>query len=302
MKIRHSLHRLLAAAVTCLTLNLAHGLTIPAAEDTSSGLGKQQNALLTEKAGAATTLATSPRRTAFIRFEAGSYADVIPAIGVDKAWLMIYVADVEKPGALRVHAVTQDWTETVSGKVPAPTFAQADPIATIPTESVQPKQFVLVDVTGQVKNWLSTPDSDFGFAIASDGTANVQLGAKDGPSKGYAAVLQIEKKTVTNAPEDLRIIRGTVEYRNGALTIVAGEGFSISNPLNLESTGGPNDFNVTFTAPFSGLPTISVNGESTESPAHIIVSSRNVSSTGFGILDAAGTNGTRTHFIAVGPR
>lgn len=302
MKMIRSFQRFLLAATLCLSANLAHGLTIPPAEDTSSTLGSQQNYILTTKAGSAATLGASLKQTAFVRFEAGSYADVIPASSVDKAWLMIYVADVTKPGALRVHAVTEDWTEAVSGKPAAPAFPQADPLATIPTESVKAKQFVLVDVTGQVKNWLTSPDSDFGFAIASDGTASVQLGSKDGPAKGYAAVLQIEKKILTNTPEDLRIVRGTVEFRNGSLTIVDGEGFTVSGPVNLGTGGNAGDFVVTLAAPFSGRPTVTVDFERVDSLAVTGLYTKNVANTGFGVLDGATLSGSRVHFIAVGPR
>lgn len=296
MKMIRSFNLWLMAACACLSVNLAQGLTIPASEDTSSSLGSQQNFLLTAKAGSATTLDASSKETAFIRFEAGSYADVEPAISVEKAWLMIYVADVIKPGALRVHTVTQDWTETVTGKPAAPTF-QAQPIATLPTESVKAKQFLLVDVTGQVKNWLTTPDSDFGFAIASDGTAKVKLGSKDGPAKGYAAVLQIEKKIPTNTPEDLRIIRGTVSLQNGVLTVTAGAGFTIS-----QLSGPTNkDFTITFTQPFSAAPSITgtVENEARQLPATVL---SNTTASGTTVIDLGLVQTTKYHFIAVGPR
>ncbi len=294
MKIIRSFNFWLLAACACLSVNLAQGLTIPAAEDTSSSLGSQQNAILTAKAGSATTLDAGPKQTAFIRFAAGSYADVIPATSVDKAWLMIYVASVAKAGDLKVHTVTADWTETVNGKPNAPTYNQADALATVPTASVVAKQFVLVDVTGQVKNWLTSPDSDFGFAISSDGVANVQLGSKDGPAKGYAAVLQIEKKTTTNTPEDdLRIIRGTVEIQNGNLTIVAGKGFTVAK------NGG--DLVVTFSTPFSELPSVSAVGETREQSATYTIVS-DVGATSMTVKSGAFINGTRTHFTAIGPR
>ncbi|WP_035610672.1 DNRLRE domain-containing protein [Haloferula sp. BvORR071] len=293
MKITRSFSRLLAAAFACLSMNLAHGLTIPVSADTTSTLGPQQAQLLSAKAGSATTLGAGPKQTAFIRFEAGSYADVNPAATIEKAWLMVYLSEVAKPGALKVHAVTQNWTEVVEGKPVAPTFL-TESIATIPAESVVAKQFVLVDVTAQVKSWLTSPATDFGFAIASDGAASVQLGSKDGPSKGYAAVLQIEKKSTINTPEDLRTIRGTVEVQqDGTLAIIAGQGFTV------EKVG--SDLKITFSTPFSGLPTISSVGEGI-ALGGFFTPPTEVSASGVTLDNGAAFNSSRAHFIAVGPR
>jgi hypothetical protein len=86
-----------------------------------------------------------------------------------------------------------DWTEANPSSNPEPPV-EATPFATIPAASVVAKQFVIVDVTAQVKSWLETPASDFGIAIKSDATARVLVSAKEGPAAGYPAELEIEAR------------------------------------------------------------------------------------------------------------
>jgi hypothetical protein len=64
---------------------------------------------------------------------------------------------------------------------------------TLPSASVVQKQFIVLDVTTQVKAWLAAPSSDFGFAVSSpDGVASLALSSKEGPASGPAAMLEID--------------------------------------------------------------------------------------------------------------
>lgn len=171
-------------------------ITLPVSEDSSStaktGGGQ---AKLTAAAGTAKTLPISSTRSAFVRFEAGSLAGNLPAEQVDRALLMIYFPKVTRAGAIRLHAVSGDWTEEPSATISAPGVS-VTPIATIPAESVIGSQFAIVDVTSQVKAWMNDPSSDNGLALSGDDAVVAEIGAKEGPGSGYPAVLQIERKAV----------------------------------------------------------------------------------------------------------
>ena len=191
-------------------------MTLPVSEDSSStakaGGGQ---AKLTAAAGTAKTLPISSTRSAFVRFEAGSLAGNLPAEQVDRALLMIYFSKVTRAGAIRLHAVSGDWTESSSATVPAPGVS-VTPIATIPAESVIGSQFAIVDVTSQVKAWMEDPSSDNGLALSGDDAVVAEIGAKEGPGSGYPAVLQIERKAVVG---DSQIAPGidATKIGNGAV-------------------------------------------------------------------------------------
>jgi hypothetical protein len=389
-------------------------LTLPVSEDTSSSAKGQ----LTKPAGAAGTLTVASNRPAFIRFDVGTFSGSVFAADVTRARLVCYLPRVTRRGALKLHAVTSPWTESVTATTPQPTF-DLTPLVTIPSDAVVAKQFLIVDVTVQVKAWLNNPSSDFGFALLSDGTANVILGAKEGPGTGHPATLEVEsvpngsgiidvvklgtgdvdngefaflngvtspiQTQFTNlsiaddnfqlsldsllgdlneisgkvdgkvskagdamtgplllpadglsaginqfvlsngrvgigtfqpnvkldvrgevklgssgqyfapgAQEDLRIVRGTVRYSNGATAIVAGSGFSVSAP----SVG---DYTITFDTPFPTKPTITTTLEF-EDNSVTVLGLRVLTTQSVIIENGASLNNTSVHFIAVGPK
>ncbi len=149
---------------------------------------------LTSLNGTGTTLPVSKTRTAFLRFaveETGMTAGT-----VEKARLTLYFPSVTKVGDLRLHVVTQDWEETFAGSTRTqPGMASA--FLTIPAGSVIKKQFIIVDVTQQVKDWLTTPGSNYGIAVSSaEGIGNVTMGSKEGSASGYPALLEMEASAV----------------------------------------------------------------------------------------------------------
>jgi hypothetical protein len=158
---------------------------------------------LTSLNGSAMTLPVSKTRTAFIRFaveDSGFSAET-----VEQARLTIYLPSVTKVGGLGLHLVTQDWEETFTG----PTRIQPtidETFMTIPWTSVVKRKFIILDVTQQVKDWLSNPGSNFGFAVTSpDGVVVATLGSKEGSASGYPPLLEIEGTgaTAANLPSSI---------------------------------------------------------------------------------------------------
>lgn len=288
--------KLLLGPILAFTLlDIAAALTVPVESDSSSVVGNRGVPILTAGTGKAAQLNVGPNQTAFIRFQASSYLGM-RASDVERAWLMVFVPTVSKQGSLSVHEVLDDWSEALGGNTAAPQISTVA-AATISSESVVAKQFLMVDVTALVKSWLSTPAPDFGVAIVSDGVARLQIGAKEGPGKGQSCFLQIEKTAGIHAGEDLSMVRGTVHLEDDTLSIAGGTGFTISQ---LEGVTG-RDFTITFSTPFSAPPTITVTpqifGDSVT-----ILSVSNVTATGATIRDFGFIDPGRAHFIAIGPR
>jgi formylglycine-generating enzyme len=173
---------------------------------------------LTSLNGTGTTLPVSRTRTAFVRFAVEETG--ISAGTVEKARLTLYFPSVMKVGDLSLHVVTQDWEETFTGPTRIhPTFGPS--FLTIPLASVVKRQFVIVDVTQQVKDWLTTPGSNFGIAVTSpDGIASVTIGSKEGSASGYPPLLEIEGTGATSANTANAIVKrdGDGNFMVGTIT------------------------------------------------------------------------------------
>jgi hypothetical protein len=171
-------------------------ILLPPTEDTSGTKTFSGNPPVVTKTtvvsmtGSGTTLPVSRTRTAFIQFDVGS-SGIDPNF-VDKARLTLYMPTVTAVGNVGVHVVTQAWNEAFSGPTRLePTVAPA--FVTIPAAMVVKKQFVIIDVTQQVKDWLINPATDFGFAIASaDGLVKLTLSSKEGAATGHPVMLEVD--------------------------------------------------------------------------------------------------------------
>jgi formylglycine-generating enzyme required for sulfatase activity len=244
MKTRLFLPALLVfvAALLAFSSNSVLALTVPVAQDTSSG----KTGLLTSKVGLATSLTVSPSQTALLEFDL-SNLDVVPAAidpgNIKSVLLVFYVIKTGTVGDLTVHAVTGPWSETFAGKSePLPAI---DPtvLATIPISKLPIKQFVSVDITAPVVAALAS-GSNLSLAIetATPG-AKVTLGSKDGPAAGYCAVLEIEAGLVgTTGPAGPagpanKLSIGTVT--SGSAPTVTLTGSSPSQTLNITLAQGP---------------------------------------------------------------
>jgi hypothetical protein len=210
------MNRLLLLLVVGAVLNglmaKASAVILPPTDDTSGTLtyNTAKPPVVTKRSlttlnGTGTTLPVSRTRTAFVRFEVEGTG--LTAGLVEKARLTLYFPSVTKVGDLSLHVVTQEWEETFIG----PTRQQPGMGAaflTIPAGSVVKKQFVIVDVTQQVKDWLTNPGSNFGIAITSpDGLAVVTVGSKEGSASGYPPLLEIEGTGASSANTPNTIVK-----------------------------------------------------------------------------------------------
>lgn len=236
MKPRRFNRFLTAASLVALLAGSAQAIILPPMDDTSGTRtlppAAPPKAPLTSASGIATTLPVSRTRTALIRFDAGTAG--ISAASVTQARLTIYIPSVKVRGALSFHVVNQDWSETFVEKArPLPALAPA--FVTLPSASVVQKQFIVLDVTTQVKAWLAAPSTDFGFAVASpDGVASLALSSKEGPASGPAAVLEID----TDVSSGTAPVAGSTGTFTGALDV--GSTFVVQPRPN--NTGANNIF------------------------------------------------------------
>lgn len=168
---------------------------------------------ITSAGGRARTLAISAKSTAFIRFDT-ALTGIQPA-QVASARLTIYFAGVTKPGSVKFHHLTTDFTETFLEKSkPVPTFEAA----AFATEPAVKGEYLTVDVTAQVLQWLATPATGFGVAIKADATVSALIASKEGAGSGHPALLEIETTSFLQDLADDINTTGFITIRSNATT------------------------------------------------------------------------------------
>ena len=189
MKTRNP-HFIRSLASACYGVIAALGFTIPASadllppvQDSSSVRG-----ILTPATGKAPTLVVNAARKSYVRFDLSSLPDDVTAADITHARLRVYFPKVTKPGVISIVPITADWLETGTQAEPP---VQPNAINTIPAAAMIGKRFAEIDITTAVQAWAGGA-TNYGVALVSDGTANVQLGAKEGPATGYPMELEIE--------------------------------------------------------------------------------------------------------------
>lgn len=327
--------------------NFAQGAIIPVSEDTYSA----NNGKIARGYGKHPTLSLAPKGAAvLLRFDVNDFAGLIAADRVSSARVILDITKVRKPGSLKFHRVTSEWTESANGLREAPSFLPT-PFATLPADTVKTEQFAMIDLTAEVKQWLTAPGTDFGIAITST-EANLDFASKEGAAEGEPAWLEIESLQVTGNEQiapgvdaaklgdgsvnnaefsfldgvlapiqsqlnavstaasqavskvstepELRIIRGTITWQNGAPTITEGSGFTVTRT-------SLNRFLVSFSQAFSDVPTVALTYQiSPDGPnyhlATHLVGATPASTSFHSQIDDLPTSGAILHFIAIGPR
>src|SRR5438034_670148 len=129
-------------------------------------------------------------RTAFIRFDLSTLAPGTTGSEVTRATLMVFVNSVRVPGSLDVRQVTSAWSEATISGTNEPTLG-----ATIASALLAPpkNEFLLVDVTAMVKDWLDGVAPNDGVALVANGTDGVvlRLDSKENSKTGHAPLLDI---------------------------------------------------------------------------------------------------------------
>ncbi|MBI3369292.1 MAG: DNRLRE domain-containing protein [Burkholderiales bacterium] len=156
------IHRPLAAWLGCaalLGLTLpAHAIEAPLAAD--AFVNSAQPAANFGNLG---TLNVGGGATALLRFDLSTLPAATTAAKLVKANLLLYVNRVGAAGALELQTVFSPWTEAGVTAAAAPALGGAGSGVTLPVAAAG--QFVSVDVTAQVKGWISNPASNNGWAL-----------------------------------------------------------------------------------------------------------------------------------------
>ena len=175
----------------------------------------------TKNFGTANTLEVeSSGATTFIRFDLSGIPSSVNGSMVAKGTLKIFVGTVTTPGSFNIDLVTSSWAEKTITANSEPTLGSAVASA-IPVTTADKDQYILVDVTAAVVDWLNGTAND-GLAIVPDGTVSFTLNSKE--------------TTTTSHPPELDIVLTGPQGPPGSISgVTAGPGL----------TGGGTKGNVT---------------------------------------------------------
>jgi len=145
--------------------------------------------------GATPAMLVSGTTRAFVQFDLSPLPAGVTTADIARASLILYANRVSAAGAVDVSTPVSGWTE------PSVTFSSM-PAAQTPAGSAvlgAGGQYVVFDVTAQVRNQINSPALNFGFEISPDAATpavSVQFDTKESTATSHPARLDI---TLANA-------------------------------------------------------------------------------------------------------
>lgn len=141
--------------------------------------------------GTATGINVGGGNTALIQFDLSQLPSGLTAAQIAKATMTFYVNSAPVPGAVDLSQVTSAWTESGVTFNTRPTYLApfASGVATAAS-----RQYVTVDVTTLVQNWVTGGASNYGVQIsaaASAPTTALVLDSKENQTTSHPAFLDV---------------------------------------------------------------------------------------------------------------
>ena len=229
------------------------------------------------------TLHTGGNAISLLQFDLSSLPAGTTATNVARANLILFLHSVTTPGAIQLYLVDRSWSPCTVTYHTAPTML-SPAFAEVPIEAGTSNDFLVVDVTTQVQNWLDAPNSNDGIAILAATTSpstTVQFDNKASTGTSHPARLDI---TLANGvpgpqgPQGLEGPPGPAPNVSQFAQLGAANNYSANQTIggNLSITGAGNG--ITFpdgTTQTTAAPTVPsgtlILGTSSTAPAGYMV-------------------------------
>jgi Collagen triple helix repeat (20 copies) len=124
--------------------------------------------------------------SALLQFDLGTLPAGTTSSQIAHATLTLFVNRVNAAGSVTLSPATSAWSESSVTSTTTPSIGATSSIFL----ASAPGQYVTLDVTALVQGWVTTPATNFGFALTSD-TASLLLDSKENDETGHAATLDI---------------------------------------------------------------------------------------------------------------
>lgn len=188
LAVKETLHKSIALLlVLFLWTTPAQALTLHATDDTfnNSLQGNTANGTRNE----VFVRDTNGVRQGFAQFDLVTLPSGITSADVDKATLRLFVDEVPSGGNVDIHLVTSSWDEETLTFNSSPTIEAIPFAANVAFVTGNMEDFITVDITSQLKNWVDNPTTNFGIALVPDGV-NIKFDSKE--SRGTSQPMQLE--------------------------------------------------------------------------------------------------------------
>ena len=179
----------LIAGLTLATAGLlplsAGAVTAPSMADAHTN-----SALPTNNFGNLPTLNVGGTFSSLMQFDLVSLPAGTASGSVAKATLFLWVNRIGSAGAIDIRTVTGAWSEALVTQATQPTVGGV--AYTVPVTTAG--NYIAVDVTTDVKNWIDSPASALGFALGASTSApgtSVFIDSKENTATGHVAYLDI---------------------------------------------------------------------------------------------------------------
>ncbi|MFN7937853.1 MAG: DNRLRE domain-containing protein [Bryobacteraceae bacterium] len=140
--------------------------------------------------GSSPSLMVGNNSAAFLQFDLSAVPTGINPNSISKAQLLLFVNRVAQAGRISILPLLSPWTENTI--TPSTLPVNGTPIAVSNTIST-PNNWVTLDITAQVRGWVSSPTTAFGLTIISDSSspAVLQIDSKENLATSQPARLEI---------------------------------------------------------------------------------------------------------------
>ena len=175
----------LAFATAGLLPLSAGAVTAPSMADAHTN-----SALPTSNFGNLPTLNVGGTFSSLMQFDFTSLPAGTASGSVAKATLFLWVNRIGSAGAIDIRTVTGAWSEASVTQAAQPTVGGV--AYTVPVTTAG--NYIAVDVTSDVKNWIDYPASALGFALGASTSApgtSVFIDSKENTATGHVAYLDI---------------------------------------------------------------------------------------------------------------
>jgi hypothetical protein len=128
--------------------------------------------------------------TSYIQFDLSSIPSSYTGANVTKASLKLFVQSMVSPGSFNVDLVNGSWTEFKIAYNNAPALGTTV-ASNIPLTTANINDYVIVDVTSAVQDWLDGSQANDGIALVANSGLDVSFDSKENTTTSHPAELDI---------------------------------------------------------------------------------------------------------------
>ena len=136
--------------------------------------------------GSLSNLYVNSNGTALLQFDLSALPAGTTASQIGSATLKLYVNRVNTSGLVNVAPVNSAWSESTVTYNSIPALGST--VASFTPATAE--QYIVVDITSLVQEWVTTPSSNYGVALTT-GSGDVVFDSKENDETGHAAHLDI---------------------------------------------------------------------------------------------------------------